>query len=199
MNNDVIYHYDKLIEEGNDPVNDPQPLKEYMDKWDGQVFIDKLQLSPEKSVLEIGVGTGRLAVRVVPLCREFTGIDISPKTIERVKENLAEYDNVSLICDDFGDFNFDSTFDIIYSSLTFMHIENKQETINKIYGLLNPGGRFVLSIDKNQDEFIDFKTRKLRVYPDYPDDTKHRLELSGFAKIEVTEAEFGYVFSAERR
>ena len=46
---------------------------------------------------------------------------------------------------------------------------------------------------------IDFKTRKLRVYPDYPDDTKHRLELSGFAKIEMTEAEFGYVFSAERR
>ncbi len=80
-----------------------------------------------------------------------------------------------------------------------MHIENKQETINKIYGLLNLGGKFVLSIDKNQDEFIDFKTRKLRVYPDYPDDTKHRLELSGFAKIEMTETEFGYVFSAERR
>ena len=108
MNNDVIYHYDKLIEEGNDPVNDPQPLKEYMDKWDGRVFIDKLQLSPEKSVLEIGVGTGRLAVKIAPLCRRFTGIDISQKTIERVKENLAEYDNVSLICDDFGDFNFDS-------------------------------------------------------------------------------------------
>ncbi len=120
MNNDVIYHYDKLIEEGNDPVNDPQPLKEYMDKWDGQVFIDKLQLSPVKIVLEIGVGTGRLAVKIAPLCRRFTGIDISPKTIERVKENLAEYDNVSLICDDFGDFNFDSTFDIIYSSLTFI-------------------------------------------------------------------------------
>ncbi|MBQ8943824.1 MAG: DUF4956 domain-containing protein [Clostridia bacterium] len=59
MNNDVIYHYDKLIDEGNDPVNDPLMLKEYMDKWDGRVFIDKLQLSPEKNVLEIGnIGAG---------------------------------------------------------------------------------------------------------------------------------------------
>lgn len=30
----VIEHYDKLIEEKNDPVYDPKPLKEYMDKWD---------------------------------------------------------------------------------------------------------------------------------------------------------------------
>lgn len=29
----VIEHYDKLIEENNDPVYDPAPLKEYMDKY----------------------------------------------------------------------------------------------------------------------------------------------------------------------
>jgi ubiquinone/menaquinone biosynthesis C-methylase UbiE len=33
-----------------------------MDKWDGQVFIDELRLSSVKTVLEIGVGTGRLAL-----------------------------------------------------------------------------------------------------------------------------------------
>ena len=42
INSDVIQHYDLLIEENNDPVRDPKPLKDYMDKWDGKVFIDKM-------------------------------------------------------------------------------------------------------------------------------------------------------------
>ena len=67
----VIKHYDLLIDENNDPVHDPKPLRDYMDKWDGQVFIDSLKLDKSKSVLEIGVGTGRLAVRVALKCREF--------------------------------------------------------------------------------------------------------------------------------
>ena len=34
-----------LIDEGHDPVHDPAPLREYMDKWDGPAFIDELRLS----------------------------------------------------------------------------------------------------------------------------------------------------------
>ena len=29
-----------LIDENNDSVHDPKPLRDYMDKWDGQAFID---------------------------------------------------------------------------------------------------------------------------------------------------------------
>ena len=29
-----------LTDEKNDPVHDPRPLRDYMDKWDGQAFID---------------------------------------------------------------------------------------------------------------------------------------------------------------
>lgn len=65
---DIICHYDLLIDENNDPVHDPKPLQDYMDKWDGQAFIGQMQLDISKTVLEIGVGTGRLAVRVAPLC-----------------------------------------------------------------------------------------------------------------------------------
>lgn len=62
----VSHHYDLLIDEGNDPVHDPKSLRDYMDKWDGQGFIDNMELDKNKSVLEIGVGTGRLAVRIAP-------------------------------------------------------------------------------------------------------------------------------------
>ena len=53
MINEVIEHYDRLIDEGNDPVHDLPPLREYMDMWDGQTFIDKMSLNNSKSVLEI--------------------------------------------------------------------------------------------------------------------------------------------------
>ena len=86
MKSDVINHYDSLIDENNDPVFDPEPLKEYMDKWDGKVFLDALTLDDTKSVLEIGVGTGRLALRTAPRCKEFYGIDISPKTIKKAQK-----------------------------------------------------------------------------------------------------------------
>ena len=89
--NQVIYHYDSLIDENNDPACDPKPAQEYMNKWDGQVFIDELELSTSKTVLEIGVGTGRLALKVCGKCKSFVGIDISPKTIERAKENLTAF------------------------------------------------------------------------------------------------------------
>ncbi len=70
----------------NDPVHDSMPLQDYMDKWAGKSFIDKMELDKDKLVLEIDVGTGRLAVCVASLCDKFYGVDISPKTIERSKK-----------------------------------------------------------------------------------------------------------------
>lgn len=119
MKNDVINHYDSLIDENNGSVFDTQPLKEYMDKWDGKAFLDALALDGTKSVLEIGVGTGRLALKVAPQCKEFCGIDISPKTIKKAKENLQEFDNVTLLLGDIEKYSFDRSFYIVYSSLTF--------------------------------------------------------------------------------
>lgn len=194
----VTHHYDLLIDENNDPVHDPKPLQDYMDKWDGQAFIDKMKLNKEQSVLEIGVGTGRLAVRVAPLCGEFYGVDISSKTIERAKENLAELENIRLAFADFLSYEFNRTFDVIYSSLTFMHIEEKQKAMNKAAALLKDGGKVVLSIDKNQDRFIDTGTRKITIFPDTPDEMKTYIANSGLLLIEHCETEFANIFVATK-
>ena len=198
MQNEVALHYDKLIEESNDPVKDPPMLQSYMDQWDGQVFIDKMGLSAEKSVLEIGVGTGRIAVRVAPLCKDFTGIDLSPKTVDRAKEHLASFENVTLICANFLSYSFKKSFDVIYSSLTFMHFSDKEQVIEKIRHLLYLNGRFVLSIDKNQDRFIDMGTRKIAVYPDDPNHIKQILQNMKFRIVETIETEHAFLFIADK-
>ena len=195
----VTHHYDLLIDENNDPVHDPKPLQDYMDKWDGQAFVDKMELNKDKSVLEIGVGTGRLAVRIAPFCGEFYGVDISSKTIERATENLAEFENVRLACADFLSYEFGRAFDVVYSSLTFMHIEDKQRAVNKNAGLLNDAGRFVLSIDKNPSDFIDTGTRKIRIFPDTPEEIKTYISNSGLLLLEHYETEFATVFVAQKQ
>lgn len=194
--NDVAKHYDILIDEGQDPVHDPEPLKKYMDKWDGQSFIDKMELDKTKSVLEIGVGTGRIAVKVAPLVNDFTGIDISEKTIRQAKKNIkmGMFRKPELICADFLGYDFSKTFDVIYSSLTFLHIKEKQKAFDIVRGLLNDNGRFVLSIDKNQDEILDIGTSKIRVYPDNPDDIKLYAKNSGLELTEQSETEFAHIF-----
>lgn len=195
---DVVMHYDLLIEENHDSVHDSALLKEYMNKWDGRVFMDALQLSLDKSVLEIGVGTGRLAVQTSPLCGTFCGIDISPKTIRRAKENLYRQHNVNLICGDFMTYHFGNTFDIVYSSLTFMHIKQKQQAIAKVEKLLNHAGRFILSIDKNQSRYIEYGDRKIEVYPDSPDKMINSIQHANLIFEEQIETEFAYILTANK-
>ena len=194
----VIEHYNMLIDENNDPARDSEALRAYMDKWDGDRFIESMQLDTDKTVLEIGVGTGRLAMKVAPQCQTFCGIDISEKTVQRAKENLASYQNVSLICDDFILHTFDERFDVIYSSLTFMHIKDKQYAIQKVSALLNDNGLFVLSIDKNQDEFIDMGTRKIKVYPDDPNYIYRCIADSQLKRIDSFEAEYAHIIISQK-
>ena len=151
-----------------------------------------------KNVLEIGVGTGRLAIRVAPLCNEFYGIDISPKTINRAKENLRQYSNVNLICADFLRHDFSEQFDVIYSSLTFMHITEKQRVINKVGEFLNSNGVFVLSIDKNQNSFIDIGNSKVRIYPDSPEKINEYICNSNMVVERQFEKEFSYIFVVKK-
>lgn len=198
LRNDAVSHYDLLIDEDNDPVHDPEPLQNYMNKWDGPEFTEQMQLNSSKSVLEIGVGTGRLAVRVSPLCGEFYGVDISSKTIERAKENLTEFENVRLTCADFLSYEFGRAFDVVYSSLTFMHIEDKQKAVNKIAGLLNDAGRFVLSIDKNPSKFIDTGTRKIKIFPDTPVEIAECIRTAGLTILNQYDTEFATIFVAQK-
>ncbi len=194
----VIEHYDNLILENNDPVHDPKPLQEYMNKWDGQKFIDEMELDKNKTVLEIGVGTGRIAIKTAPLCKMFYGIDISEKTIEKAKFNLSIFSNIKLICADFLSYDFLNKFDVIYSSLTFMHIENKQEAINKVASLLNNNGIFALSIDKNQDKIIDMGNYKVDIFPDNPKTIEKYVNMAKLTIKTKYETDFAHIFICEK-
>lgn len=195
----VIDYYDKLIDENNDPFRDADILKAYMNKWDGEEFIAALRLTRDKTVLEIGIGTGRLAAKAAACCNRLYGIDISSKTIFRAKENLAFAKNVRCINADYLEYKFKMKFDVVYSSLTLLHIKEKQAFFNKVYDDLQLNGRFVLSIDDNQDDYLVMGNYKVKVFPDNPADTKEGLLKAGFVINEIIKTEFAHIFVCAKK
>ena len=194
----VAAYYDALLAEGQDPVLDPPVLKSYMDGWDGEVFLEKMHIAPTFSVLEVGVGTGRLAVRVAPRCGRFLGVDIAPETAKCAAAHLGAFPNASVLCADFLTYPFSEQFDVVYSSLTWMHIEQKAMALEKVAELLAPGGRFLLSIDKSKDSEIVFGEKRIAVFPDDAEETERLILASGLFLIEILETERAYIFIAKK-
>ena len=90
------------------------------------------------------------------------------------------------------------SFDIIYSSLTFMHIKNKKKCIKKISRLLNENGLFVLSSDKSQNKYLNYGNRKIKLYPDTPEKIKKYINSAGLSLIKEQEIEFATIFVCEK-
>lgn len=195
---DVSKHYDLLIENGNDPFLDGKELSEYMDKYDGKQFIDLLNLDKSKNVLEIGCGTGRITKKIVNNFSYYTGIDISKKTVFAAKEHFKNYDNISFIHGDFINYDFNNTYDVIFSTLTFMHFKDKKKVLVKAFNLLNCNGTFVLSIDKNNQNFIDTGYSKIKVFPDNPEKISKILTSVGFYNLSIKETELAFLISANK-
>ena len=194
----VAEHYDRLIAEENDPVHDPEPLRVYMNQWDGETFLRALELNGTQSVLEVGVGTGRLALQVLPRCKCLTGVDCSPETVRRAQKNLAAFANVQILCADFLEAVLPGNYDRVYSSLTFFHIPEKFTALQKMFDLLTPGGKLVLSISKEQATELVFPDRQLPLFPDQPETIRAWMEEIGFRNIETQETEFAWILSARK-
>lgn len=187
----ALEHYELLIDENNDPIQDPPQLQAYMNGWDGPVFYDFL--SPKnKSILEVGVGTGRIAKEVLKRgCQYLVGIDLSPKTLNRARSNLKQYTNLELVNSDIHSFIRPNTFDAAYSVLTFLHIEDKERALFNIHNSLKENGTFVLSVSKD-DEWLECNDRKIKIYPIQLEEYIHLFQSVGFQIEAVQETESTY-------
>ena len=77
--NEVIEHYNKLIDENNDPVHDSKPLKDYMDKWDGERFIESMKLKKINGLWKSESEQVVLPLKLLPSANYFGGLIFLPK------------------------------------------------------------------------------------------------------------------------
>lgn len=85
------------------------------------------------AVLELGVGTGRVAMAIADRGIELVGVDRMPSMLEQARQRLAKRprrlrDNITLIEADFRDVRLDRRFDLIISPFNaFQHLYTRAD------------------------------------------------------------------------
>jgi tRNA (cmo5U34)-methyltransferase len=101
---------------------------------------------PAATILELGIGTGETATRIVaahPNAR-LTAIDSSPEMLERARAVVPDADlRLAQLQDPLPD----GPFDLVVSALAVHHLDGpgKQDLFRRLAAVLTPGGTFVLA------------------------------------------------------
>jgi ubiquinone/menaquinone biosynthesis C-methylase UbiE len=113
----------------------------------------KLQLTrgylrPDMEVFEFGCGTGSTAIAHAPYVKHILAIDFSAKMLDiaRGKASAGNIENVTFEQSGIDEFSVaDDTFDVVMGHSILHLLDNKEEVISKVHGMLKPGGVFVSS------------------------------------------------------
>ncbi|MDO5132164.1 MAG: class I SAM-dependent methyltransferase [Eubacteriales bacterium] len=96
--------------------------------------------------LDLGCGTGTLeekALRVFPSAR-FVAVDPSEKMLEQAGNKLSGY-NIEFVTGKSSEINYTNRFDVVTAiqSHHYMHEEERQRSITRVYDALRDGGIFI--------------------------------------------------------
>jgi SAM-dependent methyltransferase len=102
------------------------------------------------SVLEVGVGTGRIFKDALTKGADIYGIDVSKTMIDVLRSNIAEDKHNRVFVKDARDFNLGVKFDLIIIPFrTFSHFtdtDDQLKVLNNIHSHLNPDGRLIFDV-----------------------------------------------------
>ncbi len=113
--------------------------------WDS---FEKEHLSPYfamvdgKKVLDAGAGTGRISMKLKKAGAKVTAIDLSPEMLEKLRRKDGE---IEIVEGDVEEMPFkDDTFDLVFSSLTLVHLKKTIPFLDECYRVLKDDGLLVL-------------------------------------------------------
>lgn len=104
-----------------------------------------LEVKPGENLLEVGVGTG-LSLPLYPRHCRITGIDISPKMLEKASEKVTEHGltNIQLEVMDAQNMSFpDNSFDCVTACYVVSAAPDPLKVVSEIRRVCKPGGRIV--------------------------------------------------------
>lgn len=113
--------------------------------YDSQRILQSLQLTADDDVLEIGCGVGRLGTVLAPVCRTWTGCDVSPGMLEYASRRLEAFPNVRFV--EVSGYDLQpvesSSVDAVYCTVVFMHLTewDRYGYVEEAHRILRPGGR----------------------------------------------------------
>jgi len=119
-------------------------------KTENDGILDAIQLQPEQTLIDIGAGTGSLAIQAAQRCQQVFAVDISPAMLAcaRQKAASAGIENIEF-CD--GGFltyvHATEPVDAVVSCIALHHLPDfwKGFALRRIHDMLKPRGRFYLA------------------------------------------------------
>ena len=119
-------------------------------------LLELVSIGAQDEVLEIGCGVGRVGLVLAPLCRLWTGADISANMLAYASRRLRDVNNVRLVklhrvgLEDFTD----SSFHVVYTTDMFEHLDemDRWRYVEEAFRVLRSGGRiYIDNIDLESD------------------------------------------------
>jgi SAM-dependent methyltransferase len=111
-------------------------------------------LDGDRSLLDIGCGTGQLALYFLEHAYDVTGIDLSEPMLVHARENAAEYvesGQATFTQGDASDFSLADSFGLVVSTYDALnHLENLaalERCFKCVYPVLEDGGYFVFDLN----------------------------------------------------
>jgi len=139
----------------------------------------------DKDALDVGAGTGRLAVTLLRRGAKVTALDVSAKMLEKLhKKNPA----IKIVEGDAEDLPFESeSFDLVTAAFVVVHLKDPAIFFKEAERVLRPGGELIVT-NINQKEAPSVKTSagqiKIKSYYHRPEKIRELLEAIGFGIVE---------------
>ena len=151
-------------------------------------LIDYAHIRPDKSVLEIGPGTGQATDPILNTGCRYTAIELGENLSKVMKSKYGNCPNFTIINDDFITHDFrDKKFDMIYSAATIQWI-GEEIAFPKTFELLNPGGTLAMMLTVE-----DYKTPNEDLYNNIQKVYSEHFR----PEMEYTHHSFGYTNAPE--
>jgi cyclopropane-fatty-acyl-phospholipid synthase len=121
-------------------AHDDEPLAHAVERK-FQFAVDKCELGPGKTVLEIGPGWGAFAGYALERGVQFTGITISEVSQSYLRSKFSNFgDQFRILLTDILEYQSEEQFDAIVIMGVMGHLPQYERVLNKFSQLLKPGG-----------------------------------------------------------
>lgn len=128
-----------------------QTIQDWPGEWDFYLGLAEEFLGVSGAILEIGCGTGRIALRLASHGYSVTGLDISQAMLERAREKNIDPANPRWIRSDMRDFQLDQTYGLAIipgHSFQFMiTAEAQMDCLTCIKKHLDRNGKLVIHVN----------------------------------------------------
>lgn len=109
-----------------------------------QLALEGLSINSQTKILDLCCGSGQATQVLVQYSQNVTGLDASPLSLKRAKQNVPEAEYVEAFAEEM--LFADNTFDLVHTSAAMHEMKPQQlrQILQQVYRVLKPGGIFTL-------------------------------------------------------